>query len=129
MYIQFTKDLNKIKNSVFLGMGVREIIIAVITLALALLEFFKFRKYLLGDLVYYFMLPTVMLGTFFMFYKKNGIIFEKVILYKLKRLLFSANVRRYETEKIKEKSGNGNKTIKIQKTQACQHQKNKKQSA
>lgn len=127
MYIQFTKDLNKIKNSVFLGMGVREIIIAVITIGLALLEFFKFRKYLPDDLVYYFMLPTVALGTFFMFYKKNGIRFEKVIFYKIKRLLFSANVRRYETEKIKENSGNGNKTIK--KNQAYQHKKVKKQSA
>ena len=129
MYIQFTKDLNKIKTSIFMGMGVREFIIAGITVGLALLEFFKFGKYLPNDLVYYSMLPTIALGSVFMFYKKNGIKFEKIIFYKVKRLLFSANVRRYETEKIKEKSNNGNKTVKIKKTRACQHQKNKKQSA
>lgn len=109
MYIQFTKDINKIKSTVAFGLGMREIIIAVITIAISFSEYFFLRNFLPSDLVFYALIPTVLLGMFFIVYKKNGMRFEKVMFYKLKRILFS-KVKRYETE-IKE-GNNGNKKAK-----------------
>lgn len=100
MYIQFTKDINKIKNTVAFGMGVREIIIALATIVIALSEFFVFKKFIPTDLAYYPCIPTVLIGMFFMVYKKNGMRFEKAMFYKIKRILFSSKIKRYETENM-----------------------------
>ena len=124
MYIQFTKDINKIKSTVALGLGLREIIIAVITIAIALLEYFFFKRVLPSDLAFYPLIPTVLLGMFFMAYKKNGMRFEKVMFYKFKRIFF-ARIKRYETEDKEVNNGNH----KAKSTEINKPKKNKKQSA
>ncbi len=114
MYIQFTKDINKIKNTVAFGLGWREIIIAVTTILSALAEYFFFKNILPSDLAFYPLIPTVLLGMFFIAYKKNGMRFEKVIFYKLKRILFS-KIKRYETEDKEVDNGTEKEKNKINK--------------
>lgn len=123
MYIQFTKDINKIKNTVAFGLGWREIIIAVTTILSALAEYLLFKNILPSDLAFYPLIPTVLLGMFFIAYKKNGMKFEKVIFYKLKRVLFS-KIKRYETEDKEVDNGTEKEKNKINKSE-----KTKKQSA
>lgn len=97
MYIQFTKDINKIKSTVIFNLGVREIIIALIIIGISLIEYLFTRKFLPSDFAFYPLVPTILLGMFFMVYKKNEMRFGKVMFYKIKRVLFS-RVKRYETE-------------------------------
>ena len=100
MYIQFTKDINKIKNRIIFGLGLREIIIGSITIGTALGTFFLLRGVLPNDVVYYMLVPVVLLGMFFMIFKHNGMPFEKFLYYKLRRILFSQNILHYKTEGV-----------------------------
>lgn len=104
MYIQFTKDINKIKNRIIFGLGLREIIIFLIILGSGFAEYHILKNYLQSDLTYYLLVPLVGIGMFFMAYKHNGMPFEKFLFYKLKRIIFSAKVKRYVTENETERS-------------------------
>ena len=98
MYIQFTKDINKIKDRIIFGLGLREIVIGAMTIVAALGTFFLLKGKLPNDVVYYLLIPIILLGMFFMIYKHNGMTFEKFIYYKLRRILFSQKILHYETE-------------------------------
>ncbi len=100
MYIQFTKDINKIKNRIIFGLGLREIIIGALTIGTALGTFFLLRNTVPTDVVYYMLVPIILMGMFFMVFKHNGMPFEKFIYYKLRRILFSQNILHYKTERI-----------------------------
>lgn len=102
MYIQFTKDINKIKDRIIFGLGLREIIIGAMTIGSALGVFFLLKGKLPNDVVYYLLIPIILLGMFFMIYKHNGMTFEKFIYYKLRRILFSQKILHYETEGVNE---------------------------
>ena len=60
MYIQFTKDINKIKSSIVLGLELREIIIALATMAVAFGEYFLLKKIIPTDIVYYLLVPMIL---------------------------------------------------------------------
>ncbi len=98
MYIQFTKDINKIRNRIIFGLGFREIVIFLLILGIGLAVFFGLKNVLPNDIVYYMLVPIVLIGMFFMVFKHNGMPFEKFLFYKIKRLIFSAKVKRYVTE-------------------------------
>ena len=98
MYIQFTKDINKIKDRIIFGLGLREIIIGIITIGAAFGEYFLLKRILPTDIVYYLLVPLILLGMFFMVFKHNNMPFEKFIYYKLRRILFSQNILRYKME-------------------------------
>ena len=100
MYIQFTKDINKIKNRIIFGLGLREIVIGTGTIGAAFSEYFLLRNTIPTDVVYYLLVPVVLLGMFFMIFKHNGMPFEKFLYYKLRRILFSQNILHYKTEGI-----------------------------
>ena len=100
MYIQFTKDINKIKDRIIFGLGLREIIIGALTIGTALGTFFLLKGKIPSDVIYYLLIPVVLLGMFFMVFKHNGMPFERFIYYKLRRLLFSQQILHYETEGV-----------------------------
>ena len=100
MYIQFTKDINKIKNRIIFGLGLREIVIGTGTIGAAFGEYFLLRNIIATDIVYYMLVPVVLLGMFFMIFKHNGMPFEKFLYYKLRRILFSQNILHYKTEGV-----------------------------
>lgn len=130
MYIQFTKDINKIRNRIIFGMGLREIIIAIIIIGLGLAGYFGLRNILPTDIVYYLLIPLVLVGMFFMVFKHNGMPFEKFLFYKLKRIIFSSKIKRYVTENTIEQKEvslkNGTAQKKRKTPKANKSEKNKK---
>ena len=100
MYIQFTKDINKIKNRIIFGLGLREIVIGTGTIGAAFGEYFLLRNIVPTDIVYYMLVPVVLLGMFFMIFKYNGMPFEKFFFYKLRRIIFTQNILHFKTERI-----------------------------
>ena len=100
MYIQFTKDINKIKNRIIFGLGLREIIIGGLTIGAALAEYFWLRNIVPTDVVYYLLVPMVLLGMFFVIFKHNGMPFEKFLFYKIRRIIFTQNILHYKTEGV-----------------------------
>lgn len=130
MYIQFTKDINKIRNRIIFGMGLREIIIAIIIIGLGLAGYFGLRNILPTDIVYYLLIPLVLVGMFFMVFKHNGMPFEKFLFYKLKRIIFSSKIKRYVTENTIEQKEvslkNGTAQKKRKNPKANKSEKNKK---
>ncbi len=104
MYIQFNKDISKIKNVVVLGMNWREIIIAGIGLTTALIMFFSMRKVLGADIASYAIVPVVGVVAVLLFYRKQGMnmTFEQLMFYKIKRIWLAGKhrIRHYESENI-----------------------------
>ena len=105
MYIQFTKDINKIKDRIIFGLGLREIIIGAVTIGTALGMFFLLKGKIPSDVIYYLLIPVVLLGMFFMVFKHNGMPFEKYLYYKLRRVLFSRKILHYRSEGVKKLCG------------------------
>ena len=102
MYIQFTKDINKIRNILFLGRTFREICIFTVSGFIAFLSYHITKRILPGTLSLYVIVPTMLVASFFAFYHKNNLKFEKVIFYRIKRVLFGSKIRKYHTENFYE---------------------------
>ena len=102
MYIQFTKDINKIRNILFLGRTFREICIFTVSGFIAFLSYHITKRILPGTLSLYVIVPTMLVASFFAFYHKNNLKFEKVIFYRIKRVLFGSKIRKYQTENFYE---------------------------
>ena len=100
MYIQFTKDINKINNRIIFGLGLREIMIGTGTIGAAFGEYFLLRNTIPTDVVYYMLVLIILLGMFFMAFKHNGMPFEKFLFYKLRRIIFTQNILHFKTERI-----------------------------
>ena len=119
MYIQFTKDINKIRNTVFFGLTIREIIVFIISGLTAFLSFHFTKRFIPTGMALYIIVPKMAIAYFFVFYNKNTLKFERLIFNKLKRIFCSSKIRTFQTENIyeiiekKENSENaGNKGIK-----------------
>lgn len=102
MYIQFTKDINKIRSIVFLGRTFREICIFTAAGVTAFLSYHITKRILPGTLSLYVIVPIMLIASFFAFYHKNNFKLEKIIFYRVKRLLFCSKIRRYQTENLYE---------------------------
>lgn len=102
MYIQFTKDINKIRNIVFLGRTFREICIFSVSGGTAFLSYHIIKRILPGTLSLYVIVPIMLAASFFAFYHKNNLKFEKLIFYRIKRVLFGSKLRKYQTENFYE---------------------------
>ena len=98
MYIQFTKDINKIRNILFLGRTFREICIFTVSGFIAFLSYHITKRILPGTLSLYVIVPTMLVASFFAFYHKNNLKFEKVIFTESKEFY---SVQKYENTKRK----------------------------
>lgn len=126
MYIQFTKDINKIRNTVVFGLTIRELIILGASGGLCFILYQILSNFLPIVLSIYAVIPIIVISAFVVFFNPNGMNFEKFIFYKLKRIFFSKNIRTYQTENLYEKIESEIKKEEEQRNVSISGQKNQK---
>ena len=84
MYIQFTKDINKIRNILFLGRTFREICIFTVSGFIAFLSYHITKRILPGTLSLYVIVPTMLVAK---------------IISNLKKLFFTESKEFYSVQK------------------------------
>lgn len=99
MYIQFSKDINKIRNTFFWFFTARELIIGGMFAITGLILYQIFKSYITFQSAAYLLFIYMLIPGFILFYNKNGMKCEKVLFYKIKRLI-SGKVRPYKTENL-----------------------------
>lgn len=102
MYIRFTKDINKIRNTIFWGLTIREIIVFLLSGLIAFSSFHLAKRFIPTGLALYVIVPVMAIACFFVFYNKNTLKFERLIFNKLKRIFCSSKIRTFQTENIYE---------------------------
>ena len=99
MYIQFSKDINKIRNTFFWFVTVRELIIGGAFTITGFILYQIFKSHVTYQSAAYLLFIYMLIPGFILFYNKNGMKCEKVLFYKIKRLI-GGKVRPYKTENL-----------------------------
>ena len=99
MYIQFSKDINKIRNTFFWFVTVRELIVGGTFTITGFILYQIFKSHVTYQSAAYLLFIYMLIPGFILFYNKNGMKCEKVLFYKIKRLI-GGKVRPYKTENL-----------------------------
>ena len=99
MYIQFSKDINKIRNTFFWFVTVRELIVGGAFTITGFILYQIFKSHVTYQSAAYLLFIYMLIPGFILFYNKNGMKCEKVLFYKIKRLI-GGKVRPYKTENL-----------------------------
>ena len=99
MYIQFSKDINKIRNTFFWVFTVRESIIGGTFVITGFILYQIFKSHITFQSAGYLLFIYMLIPGFILLYNKNGLKCEKVLFYKIKRLI-NGKIRPYKTENL-----------------------------
>lgn len=99
MYIQFSKDINKIRNTVVSRFTWRDIIILSTFGVFSFILYHIMKNYISYKISTYILSAFLIFPAFLLFYSKNGMKPEKLLFYKIKRLI-NGKVRPYKTENL-----------------------------
>ena len=88
MYIQFSKDINKIKSTIFWIFTLRDILLLGIFGVIGFILYFIIKDRISFEISSYVLCAFMIIPSILLFYNKNGMKAEKVLYYKFKRIFF-----------------------------------------
>lgn len=99
MYIQVSKDINKIRNTVVSRFTWRDIVILSTFGVFSFILYHIMKDYISYKISTYILSAFLIFPAFLLFYNKNGMQPEKLLFYKIKRFI-NGKIRPYKTENL-----------------------------
>ncbi len=99
MFIQFSKDINKIKSTIIWIFTLRDIVLLLGFGIIGVFLYFTVKDNLSFEASSYVLCAFMVIPSILIFYNKNGMKAEKVLYHKFKRIFFT-KIRPYKSENI-----------------------------